>query len=98
MHLSPVLNKADSRFRELATTLDSISSDLHRQGIGAKKHSAPAIQLEHETTLWDLGFLGMSSPKLLQCTVFFLFFFYFGLNFVLRGIQEQYDRIAHNRL
>ena len=31
----------------------------------------------------------MSTPKILQCTVFF----YVGLNFVLGGVQEQYDLI-----
>ena len=31
----------------------------------------------------------MSTPKILQHTVFF----YVGLNFVLRGVQEQYDLI-----
>ena len=37
-------------------------------------------------------FLGLSSPKVLQHTVFY----YVGLNFVLWGVQEQHDLVpAH---
>ena len=47
------------------------------------------IDLDHEDIFWQKGLFGFSSPKILQCTVFF----YVGLNFVLRGVQEHYDLI-----
>ena len=81
--------KADHRFRDLLKTLDSLSSDLHRQGVGAVKQNAKVIDPVHEGVFWQKGLLGHSSPKILQRTVFF----YVGLNFVLRGVQEQYDLV-----
>ena len=84
-----VVDKGDPQFRPLLKTLDSLSSELHRGGVGATKNSAKVIELEHESLFWEKGLLGMSTPKILQRTVFF----YVGLNFVLRGVQEQYDLI-----
>ena len=82
-----MLDKSDYRFRDLHRTLDTVSSDLHRQGIGATRKSAGIILPEEEDLLWAKGLLGTSSPKVLQHTIFF----YIGLQFVLRGIQEQHD-------
>ena len=84
-----VVDKGDPRFRPLLKTLDSLSSELHRSGVGAIKNSAKVIEIEHERLFWEKGLLGMSTPKILQRTVFF----YVGLNFVLRGVQEQHDLI-----
>ena len=84
-----VMDKADHRFRDLQKTLDSLSSELHRQGVGAVKQSAKVIDPKHEDMFWQKGLLGYSSPKVLQRTVFF----YIGLHFVLRGVQEQYDLV-----
>ena len=49
------------------------------------RNSATVIPAEDE--LWAQGILGTSSPTTLQCTIFY----YVGLQFVLRGIQEQHD-------
>ena len=84
-----LVDKGDSRFRPLLKTLDSLSSELHRSGVGAIRNSAKVIEIEHERIFWEKGLLGMSTPKILQRTVFF----YVGLNFVLRGVQEQHDLI-----
>ena len=84
-----VMDKTDHRFRDLQKTLDSLSSDLHRQGVGAVKHTAKVIDPKHEDIFWQKGLLGYSTPKVLQRTVFF----YTGLHFVLRGIQEQHDLV-----
>ena len=84
-----MLDKTNPCFRDLLKTLDSVSSDLHRQGVGATKHSAPIISQEHEELFWKKGLLGLSSPKVLQRTVFY----YVGLNFVLRRVQEQHDLV-----
>ena len=86
-----VLDKSDHRFRDLLKTLGSVSSELHRQGVGATKHSAEVIDPKHEDIFWEKSLLGYSTPKVLQHTVFF----YVGLNFVLRGVQEQYDLVPH---
>ena len=42
------MDKGDSRFRPLLKTLDSLSCELHKQGIGAVKNSANIIEKEHE--------------------------------------------------
>ena len=82
-----LLDRSDKRFRELHLTLDSGSSDLHRQGVGATHKSAAVISVEDETCFWEKSVMGTSSPVVLQNTVFF----YLGLHFVLRGVQEQHD-------
>ena len=84
-----VLNRGDVRFRELVNTLDSVSSKLHSEGVGVSKDSAVVIDVKHEDLFWEKGLLGYSTPKVLQVTVFF----YVGLNFVLRGVQEQYNLV-----
>ena len=86
-----VLDKSDGRFGALLKTLDTLSCELHREGIGAGKKSAKVVDSEHEMLFWEKNLLGVSRPKLLQCTVFF----YVGLNFVLRGVQEQYDLVPN---
>ena len=64
-------------------------SKLHSEGIGVSKDSAVVIDVKHKDLFWEKGLLGYSMPKVLQVTVFF----YVGLNFVLRGVQEQYDLV-----
>ena len=53
------------------------------------KYTAKVIDPKHEDIFWQKGLLGYSTPKVLQRTVFF----YTGLHFVLRGIQEQHDLV-----
>ena len=75
-----VLDKSDHRFRDLQKPLDSVGSELYRQGIGATKKSAQVIDPKHEDLFLEKGLLGLSSPRVLQVTLLF----YLGLNFVLR--------------
>ena len=86
-----IFDKKDLRFRDLMLTMDSVSSELHRQGIGAQCKHASVITHDDENMLWEQGKLGDTSPRMLQHTVFF----YCGLQFCLRGIQEQYDMTPH---
>ena len=65
-----VLDKGDPRFRDLLKILDTLTSELNRQGIGATKNSAKVIEAEHEDLFWEISLLGYSTPKLLQRTVF----------------------------
>ncbi len=44
-------------------------------------------RVQHEDLLWEKGILGLDTPKALQRAVFY----YVGLQFVLRGIQEHHD-------
>ena len=81
------MNKEDPSFRELFLTLDTVTSTLHRQGIGAIKDSASVISYEHETIFWQKKILGYDTPKTLQKAVFFVV----GLNFVLRGVEEHHS-------
>ena len=85
-----ILDKGDHRFRDLHLTLDSVSSDLHRQGIGIGRKHAAVISAEDEDRFWETGALGKSSPTVLQNTVFF----YVGMQFVLRGVQEQHNLLT----
>ena len=48
-----VVDKGDPQFRPLLKTLYSLSSELHRSGIGATKNSAKIIELEHESLFWE---------------------------------------------
>ena len=82
-----VFDKKDPQFRDLLRTLDTVSSELHREGIGAQHKSAAVISYEDENVLWEKGLLGDDSPRKLQHTIFY----YAGMQFCLRGIQEQYD-------
>ena len=77
------------KFRNLLKTLDSLSCELHKQGVGVVKHNAKVIDLEHEAIFWEKSLLGYSTPKILQHTVFF----YVGLHFALRGVQEHHDLV-----
>ncbi len=84
-----VLDKGDPRFRELLESMDFLGSELHKQGIGAVKKSAAVIDPKHEDLWWEQSLRGLSSPRVLQRTVFV----YVGLHFALRGIQEQYNLV-----
>ena len=77
----------DDQHRELCKTLDVVSSSLHKEGIGADPKKAPVIEMDNEDRFWMMGLLEYSSPKVLQRTVFF----YLGLQFALRGVQEQHN-------
>ena len=83
-----VFDKNDARFRNLLKTLDTISCDLHKQGIGATKNSAKIIDEGHECLFWEKKLLGFNTPRVLQLTVF-----YVGLNFALHCVQEQHDLV-----
>lgn len=64
-----VLDKKDTRFRALHLTLDSVSNNLHRNGVGVVKKSAEFISIEIENLFWEKGSLGTSTPIILQRTV-----------------------------
>ena len=50
-----VLDKSDSRFRDLLRTLDSVTCKLHKDGVGVVKHSARVITVEHEDVFLGEG-------------------------------------------
>ena len=82
-----IFDRANVQCRDVCNTLDVVCSDLHKDGFGADRNSAPVIAVEDEKRFWEMGTLGYDSPKDLQNAVFF----YVGLHFTLRGVQEQYD-------
>jgi hypothetical protein len=84
------LDKRKLCFRELLLTLDSVTSGLHRQGIGATWKSVPIISREHKMLFWEKGLLGSENPKSFQTAVFFCI----GLHFVLRGVDEQHSLVV----
>ena len=82
-----IFDKEDSRFCDLLNTIDSVSSKLHIKGVRSEQKQGQVINREDEDTLWNKGILGKSTPQMLQHTIFV----FVGLQFCLRGIQEQYD-------
>ena len=58
-----ILNKNDPQFHDLMKTLDTVSSSLHKDGVGASKHSAPIIDPTHEDLFWERGLLGFLHPR-----------------------------------
>ena len=57
---------------------------LRSLGLGTRKRQAEPISVSEESTLWDKGLLGSSSPQTLLDTIVF----YCGLFFALRSGQE----------
>jgi len=84
-----MLDKTDPAFRQLQLTLDTVTSTLHRDGIGTMKNSAAVISVEHDERFWEKGLLGIGDSSTLQKTVFF----YVGLHFLLRGVEEQHSLV-----
>lgn len=82
-----LLDKCNPAFRELLLTLDTVTSSLHSQGISAARNSASVIPFEHENIMWEKHLLGSDTPQTLQRAVFYGV----GLNFVLRGVDEQHS-------
>ena len=65
-----IMNKGDQAFRELFLTLDTVTSSLHREGVGAMKAKASVISYEHEAIFWEKKLLGYDTPQSLQRAVF----------------------------
>ena len=66
------MDKTNPVFQELHLTLDRVTSDLHRDGVGVMRKSALVISFEHENLFWEKQLLGYHTPKALQRAVFFL--------------------------
>jgi hypothetical protein len=83
----------DEQFLETRNLLDKKMKELAAKGIGIEKRQAEVVSLEMENTMWEKGVLGMDTPGQLRDTLFFLI----GLNFALRGGDEQYNlRVGAN--
>ena len=61
-----VLDKSDYRFINQQKTLDSVGSELHRQGIGATKKGSLVID---EDLFREKALFGLSSPKVLHFSI-----------------------------
>ena len=78
-----ILDGNDHRFQHLNHTLDTVNSQLHHDGVSVSVKKAEVVTKEVEQLCWDKGTQGISSPTVLQHTIFLLW--------VLRGVQEQHD-------
>ena len=89
-HLGPnIPSFMDSRCRELYyptlnNGLDQHFRMLWQKGIGLERKRATLITQEHKDLLWRGGILGNHSPAALLNAIFF----YNGICFHLRGVQE----------
>ena len=85
-----ILSNGNPFFCELLLTLDTVTSGLHRQGIGAPWKRVSIIFREHEMLFWEKGLLGSKNPTSLQGAVFFCI----GLHFILSGVAEQHSLVV----
>lgn len=65
-------------------TIDSEMKRLRSTGLGVKKRQAELITTEEENQLWEKGFLGDSTPRVLLDTMLYLS----GIHFALRSGEE----------
>uniref|UniRef100_A0A1X7TY30 Uncharacterized protein n=1 Tax=Amphimedon queenslandica TaxID=400682 RepID=A0A1X7TY30_AMPQE len=56
-------------FHEFALKLDTVTSQLHSEAIGAKHNKAVVIPFEHEVIFWDKGIICYGSSKCLMRAV-----------------------------
>ena len=80
-----VLNKNDTRFKNIQRSCEAVFRSLRKEGIGAQVKHAPTISTEEEKRLWDTKVLDVNTPKGLSNAVFF----YAGKVCCLRGGEEQ---------
>ena len=73
-----IFNKDDPQFHDLQCTMDLVSSELQRKGIGTERKHASVITIEDKDALWAAGSFGTSTPLSLQHTVFFMWGFSFA--------------------
>ena len=85
-----ILDKGNPISGELLLTLDTVTSGLHWQGIGATRKSASITSREHEMLFRETGLFGSKNTKSLQRVVFFCI----GLHFVLHGVDEQHSLVG----
>ncbi len=78
------MNQKDGRFKALHNTLDNVSRELHKSGVGTCKIQARTITRNEEERLWASGVMGTSTPESLLNAVFF----YCGIYLCLRGGDE----------
>ena len=83
--LPKFLDRSNPLFRPIHGACDFIFHELHSNGVGVHVRHTPIISDEEEQKLWELGILGVDSPKSLQQMVFY----YIGKRYCIRGGEEQ---------
>ena len=66
------MDKSDCHFSELSGVSESVSRQLHKDGVGASVKHAAIITPEEEDLLLDKGVMGIYAPKPLVRAVFFV--------------------------
>ena len=79
------LSKKDWRFHALQGTIGSMFSELPKNGVGAEVKHKPIIEKKEEQQLWNVGIIGVDTPR----GVLHAVFFYVGKIFCLRGGVEK---------
>ena len=77
----------DTRFHLLHNALDNVMRELRTEGVGSVTKSAEVFTKEDENKLWNLGILGIHSPKALLRAVFF----FYGKNLCLREEKNYFE-------
>ena len=65
-----ICDKKDVHFRDFHGTMESVFQSLHREGIGPEVKHISLITKVEETTMWEKGVLGDTSPQALVRSVF----------------------------
>ncbi len=78
------LDPKDVRFKKLQGTMDTHFRRLRQAGVGAEVKHAGVTSDQEESSFWDIGILGTSTPLSLLRSVFY----YNGKMFCLRGGEE----------
>ena len=83
-HVPNFLDKSDTRFKPLQSTMDCFFNKLHAGGVGRQVQHAETISGEEEDKLWTSKVLDIATPRGLLNAVFYTI----GKSFCLRGGQE----------
>ena len=83
-HVPNFLDKSDTHFKPLHSTMDCYFNKLHASGVGRQIQHAETISGEEEDKLWTSKVLDIATPRGLLNAVFYTI----GKSFCLRGGQE----------
>ena len=76
----------DREFRDVRTVLDNVMKERAKMNLGLVSRRADLITYDMEQELWNKNLLGSDTPDKLHTT----YYFYLGLRFCLRSVQDHY--------
>ena len=77
----------DPEFSDVKIVLDNVMKECAALNLGVVSHRADIITKAMENKLWEGNYLGTDTPDKLRTTCYF----YLGLRFFLRSVQDHYN-------